>query len=135
MKRTLFILLSITMAYGCKTPEKKVEPPKPKIEKKVVKKRPPVKTGWLDPNTYTIFISGNSSDDAVKKAKLKFFKDIVKARTLSGSPYTNIAQISDEFDKPLKNAKIIRKEKIDSGVAIYFQVRYPNLRRMFKKGR
>jgi uncharacterized protein (DUF342 family) len=54
-------------------------------------------------------------------------------RVLNGSRYTDITKISAEFDKPLKEGKVISEKKVSNGVEIYFQIRDENLKEKFER--
>jgi len=52
---------------------------------------------------------------------------------ISESRYTDITKISKEFEKPLKEGRIISDQKIDKGVEIYFQIKDKGLKAKFEK--
>ena len=72
-------------------------------------------------------------DKAKDAAKHKILQDIVKVRVLNESRYTDITKISAEFDKPLKEGKVISQKQVDNGVIIYYQIRDTGLKEKFEK--
>ena len=130
-----FAVLVVVLIFfsSCKTEQKK-DPVITKIEPQNKVELVQVKVGWVDEDTYTVKITAIDKIQAVKKAKLKILKDIVKTRTLSNSPYLNVSKINEEFDKPLENGKIIREKPVEGGVEIHFQIKHEGLKKMFRRG-
>ncbi len=92
-----------------------------------------IKTGWEDPDTYTVMVVDESEEKAVNKAKIQILKDIINVRFKLYGKYSKIAEIKDEFNKPLKNGEVISRRDVEGGVEIYFTVRYKNLKKMVEK--
>lgn len=92
-----------------------------------------VTTGWADEDTYTVRIAAEDAEKAKEMARHKILKDIVNVRVRNGSRYTDITKISGEFEKPLKEGRIIKQEQIDGGVEIYFQINDKGLKKKFER--
>ncbi len=128
---TIIALLSIQSCKKTAQPviERKVET-KP-ANKSTAKKE--IKTGWEDPDTYTVMVVDESEEKAVNKAKIQILKDIINVRFKLYGKYSKIAVIKDEFDKPLKNGEVVSRRDVEGGLEIYFSVRYKNLKKMVEK--
>ena len=136
MKLKIFILISLFIMSGCAKEEIKKDPVKPavKIEKtEKTEKVEPANVGWSDADTYTVKVVSESVDKGKEKAKHQILQDIVKVRMMNESRFTDITKINAEFDKPLKNGKVISEKKLDSGVEIYFQIKDDGLKQKFEK--
>ena len=139
MKLNLFLIIFIVLFTACVQKDVKQETIKPEIKKtKEVKKEDTVKKeifnpGWSGDDTYTVKVVGENLDKAKNKAKNQILQDIVKVRMISESRYTDITKISKEFEKPLKEGRIISEQKIDKGVEIYFQIKDKGLKAKFEK--
>ena len=92
-----------------------------------------VNTGWQDKDTYTVQVTAETEEIAVDMAHHTILKDIVRVRLTNGSRYTDIAGIKKEFDRPLKNGKIVKREKAEDGILIYYQIRDRDLRSKFER--
>ncbi len=90
-------------------------------------------TGWIDMDTYTVIVTASDFDEACSNAKHQILQDIVKVRMLNESRYTDITKISAEFEKPLKEGKVISEKKIDGGIEIYYQIKEAGLKKKFEK--
>ena len=137
----LFCSLSNCSSKDSKKVEKKDEVVEKKIEIKVVKKvkkvkketvKISVKTGWSDKDTYVVQVVSGDEHSAVGLAKTKILKDIIKVRLKKYGTYTKIQEIKEEFEKPLKNGKIINREKVKNGIKIFYQIRDNNLKQKFE---
>jgi hypothetical protein len=93
----------------------------------------PVATGWSDDDTYTVRVSDKTEDDAVKAAKHKILKDIVDVRLRNNSRYTDIVKIRDEFDMPLRNGVIVKRQQKPDELTIYYQIRDKGLKKKFQR--
>lgn len=134
MKKKFLTMIVVPALIGVQSCQKTGQVEKPVIERKVESQ--PVneaKTGWEDTDTYVVKVTAESEEKAVNKAKIKVLKDVINVRFKLYGKYSKIAVIKDEFDKPLKNGKVINKRNINEGVEIYYQVRYKNLKKMFEK--
>jgi uncharacterized protein (DUF342 family) len=127
MKLNVFILIFIILTTGCTKQEMVKDPVKtePKTEL--------VSTGWNDADTYTVKVVSESVDRGKEKAKHQILQDIVKVRMLNESRFTDITKINAEFEKPLKNGKVISEKKVENGVEIYFQIKDEGLKQKFEK--
>lgn len=90
-------------------------------------------TGWNDPDTYTVKAKGVNLEAAQSQARHRILKDIVNARVLGGSRYTDITKISGEFDRPLKGGRVLKQKSVEGGIEIYFQIRDKGLKRKFER--
>lgn len=90
-------------------------------------------TGWSDRDTYTVSVSATDIDKAREAAKHKILQDIVKVRMLNESRYTDITKISGEFDRPIKEGKVISQKQTGSGVEIFFQIKDKDLKEKFER--
>jgi hypothetical protein len=134
MGKTVFAVILILVVMGIQSCKKTGQVEKPVIERKV-ESTPvqEVKTGWEDPDTYIVKVIDETEEKAVNKAKIRVLKDIINVRFKLYGKYSKIAEIKDEFDKPLKNGKVVSKRDLSGGVEIYYQVRYKNLKKMVEK--
>ncbi len=92
-----------------------------------------VKTGWEDPDTYTVRVSGPDENRAIKNARHQILKDIVSVRLRNQSPFTDISKIQEEFEIPLKQGEIIRKNEISEGIEIFYRIRDKDLKKKFER--
>jgi len=133
MKLNVFILIFIILTTGCTRQEVIKDPVKtePKAENTI--KTEQVSIGWSDADTYTVKVVSESVDKGKEKAKHQILQDIVKVRMLNESRFTDITKINAEFEKPLKNGKVISEKKMENGVEIYFQINDEGLKQKFEK--
>ncbi len=133
MKLNVFILIFIILTAGCTKQEMIKDPVKtePKAENTI--KTEQVSTGWNDADTYTVKVISESVDRGKEKAKHQILQDIVKVRMLNESRFTDITKINAEFEKPLKNGRVISEKKFENGVEIYFQIKDEGLKQKFEK--
>ncbi|HOK02208.1 MAG TPA: hypothetical protein PKX79_04575 [Spirochaetota bacterium] len=128
------VIFSLCHFFACSSTEIKSDVKESKIS---TEETAPIDTtpvaGWSDKDTYTVAVTGSDVDSAKIAAKHKILQDIVKVRVLNGSRYTDITKISAEFDKPLKEGKVISEKKVSNGVEIYFQIRDENLKEKFER--
>jgi len=130
--RIFSTLIFIIFLVGCsdngiiKEPVKKTED-----IKKIEEIKPAI--GWIDRDTYTVSVLAENIDNAKQAAKHKILQDIVKVRMMNESRYTDITKISAEFDKPLKEGKIISQRQTERGIEIFFQIKDSGLREKFEK--
>jgi uncharacterized protein (DUF342 family) len=134
-----FVIIIFTLFTSCTQKEVKKETVKPdtketkEVKKESAVKKETVSSGWNGNDTYTVKASAENLDKAKSKAKNQILQDIVKVRMRSDSRYTDITKISKEFEKPLKEGRVISEQKINSGVEIYFQIKDEGLREKFEK--
>ena len=102
------------------------------VEQKAETETPPA-TGWTDKNTYTVTVNAPDMDKAKEAARHKILHDIVKVRMMNESRFTDITKISAEFDKPLKEGKVISQKPLNGGLQIYFQIRDEGLKEKFER--
>ncbi|MBP7734809.1 MAG: hypothetical protein KA369_02440 [Spirochaetes bacterium] len=93
----------------------------------------PITTGWSDDDTYTVKVTDKTEDDAIKVAKHKILKDIVDVRLRNNSRYTDIVKIRDEFDMPLRNGVVVKRQQIPDELTIYYQIRDKGLKKKFQR--
>lgn len=137
MRIIYFLLLSLIIA-GCAAKETVKDPVVVISEDKaveIVKKETETtpSTGWTDKDTYIVSVTAPDMDKAREAARHKILHDIVKVRMLNESRFTDITKISAEFDKPLKNGKVISQKQVTSGIQIYFQIRDDGLKEKFER--
>ena len=133
--RFLLITLIIT---GCAGKEVVKEPVKEISKDKaveVVKKdtETPLPTGWSDKDTYVVSVTAPDINKAREAAKHKILHDIVKVRMMNESRFTDITKISAEFDKPLKEGKVLSQKQLGTDIQIYFQIRDEGLKEKFER--
>jgi len=153
MKLNIFIMIFLLLLSGCAKKEiikDKVEPEvkkenvvkQEKKKKKTIKQEPKkesetktdkISLGWNDQNTYTVKVIAENSEKGKEKAKHKILQDIVKVRMMNESRFTDITKINTEFEKPLKNGKIISETKNTAGIEIFFQIYDEGLKQKFEK--
>ncbi|PKL41118.1 MAG: hypothetical protein CVV44_00330 [Spirochaetae bacterium HGW-Spirochaetae-1] len=92
-----------------------------------------VTTGWVDEDTYTVRVTAEDVEKAREMARHQILKDIVNVRVRNGSRYTDITKINGEFEKPLKEGRIIKQEQIDGGVEVFFQINDKGLKKKFER--
>ncbi len=136
--RIICLLVVAIFLAGCTGKEIIKEPVSGKNEIKQVQvaekeKDTSLTVGWSDKDTYTVTVTAPDMDKAKGAAKHKILQDIIKVRVLNESRYTDITKISAEFDKPLKEGKVISQKQTDNGVQIYFQIRDSGLRDKFER--
>jgi PBP1b-binding outer membrane lipoprotein LpoB len=136
--RNICFLLIVLILTGCagkeivKEPVKKISEDKAvEIVKQETETAPP--TGWTDKDTYTVSVTAPDNDKAREAAKHKILHDIVKVRMMNESRFTDITKISAEFDKPLKEGKVISQKQVSGGLQIYFQIRDNGLKEKFER--
>ncbi|MFC1670387.1 hypothetical protein ACFL20_08335 [Spirochaetota bacterium] len=121
MKRIIIFYIIFVIA-SCSSCSKTIKAPKHKIS-----------TGWLNPHTYIVKVSGVNLSNAINKAKRKILRDIVYVRMRSNSMYTDIVKIKKEFKTPLERGRVINKRKLPEGVEIHFKIRGKGLREKFER--
>ena len=133
--RIIYLLIVIFFLSGCAGKEIVKEPVKEKNDAKTVEvvkeTTPPV--GWSDKDTYTVSVTAPDIDKAREAARHKILQDIVKVRMLNESRYTDITKISAEFDKPLKEGKVVSQKPASNGILIYYQIRDTGLKEKFER--
>jgi hypothetical protein len=72
-------------------------------------------------------------EKAKEKARHKILQDIVKVRMMNESRFTDISKINSEFDKPMKNGKVISEKRVANGIEIYYQIQDNGLKEKFEK--
>ena len=92
-----------------------------------------ISTGWSDDDTYTVKVSDKTEDGAIKAAKHRILKDIVDVRLRNNSRYTDIVKIRDEFDVPLRNGVIVKRQQNHEEVTIFFQIQDKGLKKKFQR--
>ena len=137
MRIIYFLLLSLIIA-GCAAKETVKDPVVAISEDKaveIVKKETETtpSTGWTDKETNILSVTDPDMVKAREAARHKILHDIVKVRMLNESRFTDITKISAEFDKPLKNGKVISQKQVASGIQIYFQIRDDGLKEKFER--
>ena len=133
MKLNIFLLISILLLSGCAEKEVKKNLIEPEVKIENVSDEKKINAGWSDANTYTVKILSENLDKGREKAKHQILQDIVKVRMMNESRFTDITKINAEFDKPLKNGKVISEKKVEQGIEIYFQIKDEGLRQKFEK--
>jgi hypothetical protein len=133
MKLNLFLIFFIIFLTGCAQKELKKDIIKNEPEKKAVIVTEDVSTGWSDKDTYIVKVVSENIEKAKEKAKHKILQDIVKVRMMNESRFTDITKINSEFDKPLKNGKVISEKRVESGIEIYYQIQDEGLKEKFEK--
>ena len=130
MKIFIIILL---LVIGCSSEKQiiKNDIPAEKIEK--IEKEPDVKLGWADEDTYNVKVVSGNLDSAIDSAKHKILQDIVRVRMLNDSRFTDISKISNEFEYPLRNGKVISQKQGAQGLEIYYQIRDQGLKKKFER--
>jgi len=128
--RTIIIISVFLALLGCKKDNVITDNHK-KPEKKITPIT--IKTGWVNPNTYTVKALGNTEKEAIEKAKYKILRDIVRVRVRKQSRYLDISKISVEFKDPLKNGRIIKKYTQDGKILIKFQISDKGLKKKFER--
>ncbi len=92
-----------------------------------------VSPGWLDLNTYTVKVLSQDLDTAIEAARHQILQDIVRVRMLNDSRFTDISKISQEFDKPLRDGRIVSQKSVNGGIEIYYQITDEGLKKKFEK--
>jgi len=130
--RFFYISMILFLVAGCagKTAVKETE-----VNGKPVKSSEAIKseTGWTDRDTYTVTVTALTLDKAKEAARHKILQDIVRVRMLNESRFTDITKISAEFDKPLKEGKVLTQKQTPSGIEIYYQIKDTDLREKFDR--
>ncbi len=125
------IIMIVALIISCTSTSDQHEPSEKKAPAEKVEES--FKTGWVDPDTYAVTASGENEKEAVNNGIHKILKDIVSVRVRNGSRYTDISKIQVEFDKPLREGKVIDKKETDDGVVINFQIRGKDLKKKFER--
>lgn len=134
MKLNLFFLIFLIISVtGCSPKYVKNDQIKTEIKTESISSEKQVNVGWSDMNTYTVKAVSENTEKALLKAKHQILQDIVKIRMLNESRFTDITKINAEFEKPLKEGKVISEKKIDNNVEIYFQITDEGLKQKFEK--
>ena len=133
MKLKIFFMIIILVSTGCaqkEIKEAKKETAKPAV---IEVKKEQFTPGWTGNDTYTVKASAENLEKAKDKAKHQILQDIVKVRMKNDSRYTDITKIVKEFEKPLKEGRVISEEKTEKGIDIYFQIKDEGLKEKFEK--
>jgi len=130
MKLNIFLFICLFLISGCANKEVVKDTTKPDIK---IENKDQVETGWNDQNTYTVKVVSENLEKGKEKAKHQILQDIVKVRMMNESRFTDITKINAEFEKPLKNGKVISEKKSVNGVEIYFQITDEGLKQKFEK--
>ncbi len=133
MKLNLFLVIFIVSLTCCAQKELKKEILSNEPIKKTNNVTEDISVGWSDKDTYTVKVVSENLEKAKEKARHKILQDIVKVRMMNESRFTDITKINSEFDKPLKNGKVISESKVESGIEIYYQIQDDGLKEKFEK--
>lgn len=142
MKLNLFLIIFITFLTGCSQEELKKDIIVNESKKEIIVNEPKqeiitiskeMSVGWSDKDTYTVKVVSENSEKAQEKARHKILQDIVKVRMMNESRFTDISKINSEFEKPLKNGKVISEKKVESGIEIFYQIQDTGLKEKFEK--
>lgn len=133
MKFNILLLAFVVLFSGCAKKEIKEEIIKPETKVENPKVEEQIATGWSDQDTYTVMVISESVEKGKEKARHQILQDIVKVRMMNGSVFTDITKINNEFEKPLKNGKVISEKKVTNGVEIYYQIKDEGLKKKFEK--
>ncbi len=145
--KNLFLLTAILLMFSCSEKVKKEDEPKITKKKPVIIKKEPIvikkepvkkietklKTGWENPDTYTVKVKAKNEKMARDAAIHRVLKDIVNTRMMNQDKFYDIRKIQSEFEKPLQRGKIIKKNTISGGIEIYFQIYDKGLKKKFEK--
>ncbi len=133
MKLNLFLIIFILSITSCAQKELKKETIINEPVKEAVVVSENVSVGWSDKDTYTVMVVSENLEKAKEKARHKILQDIVKVRMMNESRFTDISKINSEFDKPMKNGKVISEKRVESGIEIYYQIKDDGLKEKFEK--
>ncbi len=133
MKFNIFIVLILIISIGCVKKEIKNETIKTDNKVENTKINETMSLGWSDLDTYTVKVVSESLEKGKEKAKHQILQDIVKVRMMNESRFTDITKINAEFEKPLKNGRVISEKKVENGVEVYFQIKDEGLKQKFEK--
>jgi len=133
MKFNIFIVIILIISIGCVKKEIKNDTIKTdnKVENTTLNET--ISLGWSDLDTYTVKVVSESLEKGKEKAKHQILQDIVKVRMMNESRFTDITKINAEFEKPLKNGRVISEKKVENGVEVYFQIKDEGLKQKFEK--
>lgn len=133
MKLRVFIIIFILSLTCCAEKDLVKDQVKKETGTETVSKSESVNTGWSDTDTYTVKVIAENVERGKEKARHQILQDIVKIRMLNESRFTDITKINAEFDKPLKEGRVISEKKTEAGVEIYFQIKDEGLKMKFEK--
>jgi hypothetical protein len=125
IKKILFLII-VAFMFSC-TGTQKVDT---KVTKPTGKE---ALLGWNDNDTYTVKAQGKNLEKAKDKAINKIFREIVNVRVLNKSPYSDIKNIMEEFNEPIKKGKIIHENQVQDGVEIIYQIQEKDLKKKFNR--
>ena len=134
--RIIIICVLFTLIISCATGDQVTDTEIPeKDDKKITNNNTvsPIETGWTDNDTYTVVASANNINQAKANARKRILMDIVRARMMKQSRYTDITKINVEFETLFRKGEIIKQKEINEGIEIYYQIREKDLK--FKFGR
>jgi hypothetical protein len=133
----IFIIIICSIFISCASDknliEEKSSPEKSSKITSEVSANQDVHLGWSDQDTYTVKIISRDIDSAIDAARHKILHDIVKVRMLNESRFTDISKISQEFEKPLKNGRVLSQQPVTGGIEIYYQITDKDLRQKFER--
>ncbi|PKL18414.1 MAG: hypothetical protein CVV49_06010 [Spirochaetae bacterium HGW-Spirochaetae-5] len=133
MKLYFFLIIFILSITSCSQKELKKETIIKEPVKETVVNSENVSVGWSDKDTYTVMVVSDNLEKAKEKARHKIIQDIVKVRMMNESRFTDISKINSEFDKPMKNGKVISEKRVENGIEIYYQIQDVGLKEKFEK--
>ena len=133
MKLNIFLIIFILSITSCAQKELKKETIIKEPVKETVVVSENVSVGWSDKDTYTVMVVSENLEKAKEKARHKILQDIVKVRMMNESRFTDISKINSEFDKPMKNGKVISEKRVENGIEIYYQIQDDGLKEKFEK--
>jgi len=94
---------------------------------------PDVRTGWIDADSYAVRAVAENERKAIERAKHRILKDIVNARIMNGSRYSDISKIQEEFFYPLLKGRVIESKDVPGGKEVYFLITDKGLRQKFNR--
>lgn len=127
----IFIIICLLFT-SCASEKQIVKEDKIIPEKKIITESA-ISTGWSDKDTYTVKVLSNDLDTVVDSARHQILQDIVKVRMLNDSRFTDISKISKEFDKPLKNGRIVSQKPVSGGLEVFYQITDQDLKKKFER--
>lgn len=126
------ILIIICLLFTSCVSEKNIVKEGKALSEKNEISQPGISTGWSDQNTYTVKVLSKDIDTSVEAARHQILQDIVRVRMLNESRFTDISGISREFEKPLRNGRIISQKSVPGGIEVYYQIRDEGLKKKFE---
>lgn len=127
----IFIIICLLFT-SCTADKTFVKEDKVTLEKPVIVESE-ISPGWADSNTYTVKVLSPDLDTAIEAAKHQILQDIVKVRMLNDSRFTDISRISQEFDKPLKNGRVLSQKSVYGGIEVLYQITDEGLKKKFER--